>query len=242
MPPVRSTVAFAAVTIAMLMPPVTADTTTRAEVNGVKASLQAAGAAATLAVKAIARHKVRIDVSSERTADPLPILVELPESGRKYWPGEDVHVVDASNRPVAVERDGIRWHRLVIRAPSGRSSYFVQATRPRLGKTAPRRSSERERAAREPTTGLAARLCQWHDGKRTALCTRFDDSHPTHVSKAIPILREYGFRATFMINPGRSAYQKHRAAWEAGAKQGDQEFGNHTMQHRGAASAVEADR
>jgi len=205
-------------------------------VSGVKAVLQAPNAAASLAVKAVERRKVRIDVSSGSSAASASVLIELPRS----WPGEDIHVTDLSGEPVAVQRDGIRWHRLVIPAPPGRSSYFVQASRP--AKDTARRSAEQERAAQEPTTGLTATLCKWCGGKRSALCIRFDDSHPTHISRAIPILREYGLRATFMINPGRPAYQKHRPAWEACAQRGDQEFGNHTMQHRGAASDEEADR
>jgi peptidoglycan/xylan/chitin deacetylase (PgdA/CDA1 family) len=85
-------------------------------------------------------------------------------------------------------------------------------------------------------------LARWYDARQAALSLRFDDSHPTHLTKAIPILREYGFRGTFMINPGadepgsrrRSSFQIHRAAWEAAAKSGDSEFANHSAHHRGA--------
>jgi hypothetical protein len=45
-----------------------------------------------------------------------------------------------------------------------------------------------------------------------------------------------------MINPGNPDYENHKAAWEACAKRGDQEFANHTMHHRGAASDEEIDR
>jgi len=34
----------------------------------------------------------------------------------------------------------------------------------------------------------------WYDNRKAALSIRFDDSHHTHLSKAIPILREYGNR------------------------------------------------
>ncbi len=69
------------------------------------------------------------------------------------------------------------------------------------------------------------------------------------MSKAIPILREYGFRGTFMVNPGgkepntrrRSDFEDHRAEWEACARQGDQEFANHSLHHRGAIGDEDAE-
>ena len=36
------------------------------------------------------------------------------------------------------------------------------------------------------------RICRWYGGKKAALSLRFDDSHPTHVTVAIPMLDEYG--------------------------------------------------
>ena len=72
-----------------------------------------------------------------------------------------------------------------------------------------------------------------------------------HLSKGIPILREYGFKGTFMVNPGgkKRASKKFSMAillseniwteWQAVAKRGDQEFANHTAQHRGAKNDAE---
>jgi hypothetical protein len=70
---------------------------------------------------------------------------------------------------------------------------------------------------------------------------RFDDSYGTNINKAVPWLREYGLKGTFQINPGNDEYQRHRAAWEACAAQGDQEFGNHTLHHHGALSDEEVE-
>jgi hypothetical protein len=89
---------------------------------------------------------------------------------------------------------------------------------------------------------LSAAICNWRDGRRAALSIRFDDSHPTHLSTAIPILDEYGFRGTFMVNPGehppnsrrRSAFHTQRSEWETVAKTGSHEFANHTLHHQGA--------
>jgi hypothetical protein len=62
------------------------------------------------------------------------------------------------------------------------------------------------------------------------------------TQRIIPIMNDYGFRGTFMVNPGghppnsrrRSAFEDHRAEWGAVAIRGDHEFANHTMNHRGA--------
>ena len=43
---------------------------------------------------------------------------------------------------------------------------------------------------------LRLSVAKWRDGRAAALSIRFDDSHPTHLAKAVPILREYGFRGT----------------------------------------------
>jgi hypothetical protein len=85
------------------------------------------------------------------------------------------------------------------------------------------------------------RVAPWPGGRAAALSLRFDDSHPTQLTKVVPILREYGFRGTFMICPGAaeasgrrtSDFDQHRAEWEAVAKQGDHEFANHSAHHRG---------
>jgi hypothetical protein len=70
------------------------------------------------------------------------------------------------------------------------------------------------------------------------------------LSTAIPILDEYAFRGTFMVNPGasdersparrrRSAFQEHLSEWEAVAQRGNHEFANHTLEHKGAGNDEE---
>ena len=60
----------------------------------------------------------------------------------------------------------------------------------------------------------AARICQWYGGKQAALSFRFDDSHPTQIQNALPLLNEYGCIVTFLVNPGNPGYQDNRAVWE----------------------------
>jgi hypothetical protein len=94
------------------------------------------------------------------------------------------------------------------------------------------------------------RVANWPQGRAAALSLRFDDSHPTHLSKAVPILREYGFKGTFMVNPGPKepgsrqnyAFETQQAEWAAMMKQGDMELANHSAHHRGAKGDEDMDR
>ena len=40
----------------------------------------------------------------------------------------------------------------------------------------------------DAASGSCLGIARWHDGRRAALSIRFDDSHPTHLTKAVPIL------------------------------------------------------
>jgi peptidoglycan/xylan/chitin deacetylase (PgdA/CDA1 family) len=99
-------------------------------------------------------------------------------------------------------------------------------------------------------SGAQVRIANWPQGRTAALSIRFDDSHPTHLSKAVPILREYGFKGTFMVNPGpkelgsRQSYsfETQLAEWEAVMKQGDMELANHSAHHRDAKGDEEMER
>lgn len=62
---------------------------------------------------------------------------------------------------------------------------------------------------------LNVRISQWFEGKKSALSYRFDDSHPTHIEKAIPMLNEFGFVGTFLINPGNPRYAQFQEDWES---------------------------
>jgi len=229
----------------------TAKADQQAEVAGVKVQIVDYQGPATISVEALEKHKLQIDVDPRTEQEPLTLRVELPISGRSAWPAADVEVLDSKGRAVSVRHNGIEWHKFVIPVPAARHTYVVHVVDPPGER--PRLFSEKERHVADPTTGLSATIAKWYDGRRAALSIRFDDSHPTHLSKAIPALREYGFRGTFMINPGgrdgrspnprwRSAFQAHRSEWEACARRGDQEFANHTLHHRGALNDEDMER
>ncbi|MDP6776879.1 MAG: heparinase II/III family protein, partial [Candidatus Latescibacteria bacterium] len=86
-----------------------------------------------------------------------------------------------------------------------------------------------------------ARICRWYGGKRAALSFRFDDAHPTHVDKAVPMLTERGLVGTFLINPGRDHFERYRTDWEGSVLAQGHELGDHTMLHRGARTDREAE-
>ena len=210
------------------------------EVAGAKVGFVDYQGPATISVEAIEKHGLRIGVDPGSERESLPLGVELPISGRNTWPAADVEVLDSMGQAMSVRHVGIEWHKLLITVPAEPGNYVVHVVDPPGDR--PRPLPEKGRHVTDSTTGLIATVSNWFHGRRAALSIRFDDSHPTHLSMAIPILREYGFRGTFMVNPGghppnsrkRSAFEEHRSEWEACADGGDQEFANHTMHHRGA--------
>lgn len=215
--------------------------------DGVLVKLESYNGPASVVAQRVHRHKLRIDVDPKSETNELLVRVELPKVGRHAWPVADVEVRNARGEALVVRRSGIEWHKLLIPVPAVKSSYFVQAVTPPLG--IPRPTSEKQRLLTDPATGLTVSLARWHDGRQAALSLRFDDSHPTHLTQAVPILNAYGFRGTFMVNPGvdepgsrrRSSYQRHRDQWEAVAKSGAHEFANHSAHHRGATGDDEMD-
>lgn len=221
-----------------------------AESSGVLARFEKYRGPATVQVESPERHKALIEVVRNGETDPLTLAVELPATGPGVWPLADVEVLDSNNQPVAVRRGGIEWHKIRIQVHAGQRKFTIHAVKPKGGRT--QNFPEKARRANGPVSGLSATIGKWPEGRRAALSLRFDDSHPTHLSKAIPILREYGFKGTFMINPGRrdgrasnsrwrSAFQEHLAEWEAVARRGDQEFANHSARHRGAINDADMD-
>ncbi len=203
---------------------------------------------ATLAVRSPEKFRLEIDVLPGTQQGPLTLQIELAASGRETWPFQDVEVRDSAGQAMPVRRAGIQWQRLFLTVPAKPATYIVQAVAPPGGYA--RVFPEERRQAAEPLTGLRAAVCSWRGGRRAALSIRFDDSHPTHLSTAIPILREYGFRGTFMVNPGkyppgsrqRSDFQERLAEWTAITRRGDQELANHTAHHRGAADDEDMER
>lgn len=209
---------------------------TETKVAGVNVRILKGPSTATLTVAALQQFRLRINVDPGTDLHPVTIGIELPETGPKAWPTERVHILDASDRPIPVRRNGIQWHLLEFTTSSTSASYVVCLQEPGEQLPGQKLPTEDERSALDPDTGLAATICTWFDGRQAALSLRFDDSHPTHLSTVIPVLREYGFRGTFMINPGKSDFRERQSEWEACAKLGDQEFANHTLHHRGATS------
>jgi len=229
---------FVGIIVVLLQAPLPAQPAV--DLGGVTVRLEGYRGSATIVAQSLDLFKVRLAVDPKAETQPLVIRVELPNSGPRAWPAADIEVRDAQGRAVMVRHAGIEWSNLLISVPAVAGSYFVQAVPPPSGK--PSMPSDKERVLTDKATGLCLSVAKWHDGRQAALSLRFDDSHPTHLTKAIPILREYGFRGTFMINPGvdepgsrrRSNFQARRVEWEAVARAGDQEFANHSVHHRGA--------
>src|SRR5512140_3604672 len=69
-------------------------------------------------------------------------------------------------------------------------------------------------ASRSAAPSAPARVCRWYGGKRAALSLRFDDSHPTHATVALPLLNELGLVGTFLVCPGNRSYEQYRTVWE----------------------------
>ncbi len=197
---------------------------------------------AKVAAEMVGPHKLKVDVDCgtdpELYDQPLTLRIDLT----REWPAEDVQALNAQRDPIPMRRRTENWHRLLIPVPPVRGTYYVDVVDPRAGKPEPVLPAESERSVRDAATGVGAAICKWLDGKRIAVSFRFDDSHPTHILHVIPLLRQYGFKGTFMINPGKPNYQKHKATWEACAAEGDQEFANHTHHHRGCTDDEDADR
>ncbi|HBJ82444.1 MAG TPA: hypothetical protein DDZ88_00915 [Verrucomicrobiales bacterium] len=210
-----------------------------AELGGVKVTLNGHQGPAVIQAERLEKFKLRVDVDPKGETKPLAIRVELPNAGPNAWPAADVEALDVNDKALLVQRTGIEWFKMLIPLPAGATTCFVQAVEPPGGWSKP--ASDKDRAIQDNVSGVKMRVAKWHDGRAAALSIRFDDSHPTQLTKAVPILREHGFRGTFMINPGASEpgsrrtsdFEQHRAEWEALAKQGDHEFANHSAHHRG---------
>ncbi|MCP5559876.1 MAG: polysaccharide deacetylase family protein [Verrucomicrobiaceae bacterium] len=209
------------------------------DLGGVKVALSADQGPAVVQAQLLDKFKVKVHVDAHGETRPLAVRVDLPNSGPNIWPAADVEVRDAGGKAMVVQRTGIEWFKLSVPLPTGVTDFVVQAVKPAGGWSKP--TSEKLRAIQDGVSGVQMRIAKWHGGRAAALSIRFDDSHPTHLTKAVPILREYGFRGTFMICPGASEsggrrtseFDQHRAEWEALAARGDQEFANHSAHHRG---------
>lgn len=190
---------------------------------------------ATIAAELVAPLRVKITVDCAADArlydEPLTVRVDLP---RDTWPVDDCQIVDADGRPLAALRREGRgtWPQLMIQVPPRHGVYFAQVAESLRGRSQPVRPAESERSATDSVTGLRAALCRWHDGRKAAVSFQFDDGRADHLTVVPQLLREYGLKGTFLINPGRPGFASQARQWAALAA--DHELGNHTFTHRGA--------
>lgn len=238
-------------TICLVLPALVFIATSHAQLpdlGGVKVSWDRYTGPASFTPTSAAPFKLRVQVDRKADTQPLTLHVELPNTGPNVWPANDVEVRDEGGAPLLVQRSGIEWEKLLIPLPEGVNSIVVQAVEPSAGW--PKASPEKDRVIQDATSGAQVRIANWPQGRTAALGIRFDDSHPTHLSKAIPILREYGFKGTFMVNPGpkepgsrqKYSFETQHAEWEAVMKQGDMELANHSAHHRGAKGDEDMER
>ena len=74
----------------------------------------------------------------------------------------------------------------------------------------------------------AVRNVQWPAGKRAAISLTFDDARQSQLERGLPILDEYGVKATFYVSI--KSLEQRADAWKAAAANGH-EIGNHTLMH-----------
>lgn len=68
----------------------------------------------------------------------------------------------------------------------------------------------------------------WPDGKQMAISLSFDDGRESQPRVGVPLLNEYGVKATFYIVPPRAA--KQLDGWKQTVASGH-EIGNHSVRH-----------
>ncbi|MEN8142666.1 MAG: polysaccharide deacetylase family protein, partial [Thermodesulfobacteriota bacterium] len=95
-------------------------------------------------------------------------------------------------------------------------------------------------------TGFAAvtgkpAVVKWYKDKKAAVSLRFDDNHVSHLKTVVPLLKRYGFRATFMVSPGKDSYRQYKSMWGKEIPFMGHRLGNHTLNHSGAVDLKEAD-
>ncbi|MCP4640535.1 MAG: polysaccharide deacetylase family protein [bacterium] len=186
--------------------------------------------------------RVRLTVDPWREKTPISLHAEVPETGPKTWPLDRVQVLDADGRRLPVRRDGLSWQILDFTVPPTRAQYIVCLADPPTHRPIGPLPPETKRTAVDAESGVSVSISRWPGGHRAALSLRFDDSHPTHLSKVVPILDDYGFKGTFMVNPGSDQFRSHEMEWKALARKGRHELANHTMNHRGASDDEETAR
>ncbi len=69
---------------------------------------------------------------------------------------------------------------------------------------------------------------QWPEGKRMALSLSFDDARLSQIDKGIPLLDQFGVKATFYVSPNNMV--KRIEGWRKAAINGH-DIGNHSLVH-----------
>ncbi len=69
---------------------------------------------------------------------------------------------------------------------------------------------------------------RWPAGKRAAISLTFDDARLSQIDRGLPILDEYGVKATFYVSI--RPFEERLDAWKTAVANGH-EIGNHTMTH-----------
>jgi len=82
-------------------------------------------------------------------------------------------------------------------------------------------------------------VARWRHGRQAAFVMMFDDGCPSHLERVVPALHERGLVGTFYLNPG--AHWHDAAGWARVAATTAMEVANHTLHHRGAKDAAQAE-
>jgi len=83
-------------------------------------------------------------------------------------------------------------------------------------------------------------LAHWKFGKQSATTITFDDSAIGNALHGVPQMAARGLVGTWFVNPGTSKFLKMTSVWHRAVTDFGQEIANHTMNHAGGATEVEA--
>jgi peptidoglycan/xylan/chitin deacetylase (PgdA/CDA1 family) len=82
-------------------------------------------------------------------------------------------------------------------------------------------------------------IARWRHGRQAAFVMMFDDGCPSHLERVVPALHERSLVGTFYLNPG--AHWHDADGWQRVAATTAMELANHTLHHRGAENAAQAE-
>ncbi len=82
-------------------------------------------------------------------------------------------------------------------------------------------------------------VARWRHGRQAAFVMMFDDGCPSHLARVVPALHERSLVGTFYLNPG--AHWHDADGWRRVAATTAMEVANHTLHHRGAENAAQAE-